>query len=101
MQTTLLQNNSAANNSAAIRGSVLYGGLLGKCSYKNLTSMQVHCMLFNMYILQGNDDNSISSDPTQLCLCNKSQPDISQSRSIYPSQEVDVSVIVLINHFLH
>ena len=57
-----------ANNSAAIRGSVLYCGLLGKCSYKNLTSMQVHCMLFNIYILQGNDDNSISSDPTQALL---------------------------------
>ena len=87
------------NNSARIRGSVLYGGLLEKC---NFTSDKYASVLeiFNMSILRGNDDtsHSISSDPTQLCFCNKNQincTELSQSRSIYPGQQVEVSVIAI------
>ena len=59
------------NNSAGIRGSVLYGGLLDKC---NLTSEKYTSALklFSMSITQGDNvkGHSISSDPTQLCFCN-------------------------------
>ena len=53
-----------------------------------------------MSILQGNSDkgHSISSDPTQLCFCNKSKlncTETTQSRSIYPGQQVEVSVVAI------
>ena len=96
LNTTLLVFE---NNTAGVRGSVLYGGLLNKC---NLTSNRYTSaqQLFNMSISQGNGDNgdSISSDPSQLCFCNKSElicTEVSQSRSIYPGQQVEVSVIAI------
>ena len=89
------------NNSAGIRGSVLYGGLLEKC---NFTSRQYSSALelFNMSILhtgrKDDVDDSISSDPTQLCFCNKSEHscrEVMQSRSIFPGQQVVVSVVAI------
>ena len=86
-------------NTAAMRGSVLYGGLLNKC---NFTSDRYTSALelFNTSILQENDDKgySISSDPTQLCFCDKSKlncTETTQSRSIYPGQVVEVSVVAI------
>ena len=89
------------NNSAGVRGSVLYGGLLEKC---NFTSSQYASALelFNVSILhtgrKGDVDDSISSDPTQLCFCNKSEyncREVTQSRSIFPGQQVVVSVVAI------
>ena len=68
--------------------------------------MQLHirqiCKLFNMSIFQAQrkDDlcHSISSDPTQLCFCNMSEHscgEVTQSRSIYPGQQVVVSVVAI------
>ena len=75
------------NNSAGVRGSVLYGGLLDQC---NFTSDRYTNALqfFNMSILKGHSDKShaISSHPSQLCFCNMSEwncKGLSQSRSIY------------------
>ena len=86
-------------NTAGMRGSVLYGGLLNKCGFTSdrYTSISE---LFNMSILKGNGDkgHSISSDPTQLCFCNKSKwncKETTQSRSIYPGQQVEVSVFAI------
>ena len=85
------------NNTAGMRGSVLYGGLLDKCNFtsdKYTSTLQ----LFNMSILQehGDKNHSISSYPTQLCFCNRSKlncKETAQSRSIYLGQQVEVSVI--------
>ena len=86
-------------NFAGMRGSVLYGGLLDKSNFtsERYTSL---LQLFNMSILQGHGDkgHSISSDPTQLCFCNMSKlncKETTQSRSIYPGQQVEVSVIAI------
>ena len=86
-------------NTAGMRGNVLYGGLLNKC---NFTSDRYASALelFNISILQGHGDksHSISSDPTQLCFCNKSKPnctETTQSRSIYPGQQVEVFVVAI------
>ena len=86
------------NNSAGIRGSVLYGGLLDKCDFtSNCYASTLE--LFNMSILQENDmGHSISSNPSQLCFCNTSKQncrETTQSRSIYPGQQVEVSVIAI------
>ena len=86
-------------NTAGMRGSVLYGGLLDKCSFTSdryTSALQ----LFNISILKGNGDkrHSISSDPTQIFFCNKSKPnctETTQSRSIYPGQQVEVSVVAV------
>ena len=50
-------------NSATVRGSVLYGGLLGKCNFRS-ERYTSELQLFNMSILKGNGDkgHSISSD---------------------------------------
>ena len=63
-----------ANNIAGVKGSVLHGGLLDKCtftSHRYTSALE----LFDMSTSQENDkmDHSISSDPTQLCLCNMSK----------------------------
>ena len=86
-------------NIAGSRGSVLYGGLLDKCNFTSDKYTSV-LQLFNMSILQGHSDkgHSISSDPTQLCFCNMSKvncKETTQSRSIYPGQQVEVSVVAL------
>ena len=88
------------NNSAGTRGSVLYGGLLNKCSLTSDTYTNV-LQLFNMSILhrEYDKDHSISSNPTRLCFCNKTAVNctagVSQPRSIYPGQEVEVSVVAV------
>ena len=86
METTSLVFDK---NTAGMRGSVLYGGLLDKCT----SALQ----LFNMSIVHKNDKGpSISSDPTLLCFCNKSEwncKETTQSRSIYPGQQIEVSVV--------
>ena len=86
-------------NTAGMRGNVLYGGLLNKCSFTsdNYTST---LQLFNTSILKGNGDKgySISSDPTQLCFCNMRKwncTETTQSRSIYSGQQVEVSVVAI------
>ena len=86
-------------NTAGVRGSVLYGGLLNNCSFTS-DSYTNAVDLFNISILQGNNDkgHSISSDPTQLCFCNKSKTnctETTQSRCIYPGQQVEVSVVAI------
>ena len=83
-------------NTAGMRGSVLYGGLVDKCHF-TLGRYTNALQLFNTSILKGNGDkgHSISSDPTQLCFCNMSKLNctrLSQSRSIYPGQHVEISV---------
>ena len=89
------------DNTAGIRGSVLYGGLLEKCNFTSdkYTSIKE---LFSMSILNdGRKDDvnhSISSDPTHLCFCNTSElncREVIQSRRIYPGQQVAVSVVAI------
>ena len=83
-------------NTAGIRGSVLYGGLLNKCSFTSDKYTSV-LELFNTSILQGNDDkgHSISSHPTQLCFCDRKCTKTSQSISIYPGQQVEVCTVAI------
>ena len=87
------------NNSARIRGNVLYGGLLNKCNFSSNTYTSA-LELFKMSILQrkGNVGHSITSDPTRLCFCNISRRScrkVAQSRSIFPGQQVEVSVLAV------
>ena len=89
------------NNTAGMRGSVLYGGLLDKCDFAsdwNTSALK----LFNMSILhvkiKDDVEYTISSDPTQLCFCNTSElncGEATQSRSIYPGQQIVVSVVAI------
>ena len=85
------------NNFAGMRGSALYGGLLGKC---NLTSMKYNSALdfFRRSVVQNSSGSSISSDPTQICFCSRYDrncTDTIQSKSIYPGQDIAVSVIAV------
>ena len=85
------------NNFAGIRGSALYGGLLGKC---NLTSMKYNSALdfFSRSVVQNDNGSFISSDPTQLCFCSRYDQNCTetiQSKSIYPGQNIEVSVIAV------
>ena len=85
------------NNFAGIRGSALYGGLLGKC---NLTSMKYNSALdfFRRSVVQNSSGFSISSDPTQICFCSRYDrncTDTIQSKCIYPGQDIAVSVIAV------
>ena len=88
-----------AKNTAGMRGSVLYGGLLDKCSFTSERYTNA-LQLFNLSIIQGNGDKAYttSSHPTQLCFCNNSKLNctgLSQSRSIYPGQYVEVSAVAI------
>ena len=86
-------------NTAGMRGSVLYGGLLDKCNFTSDRYTNA-LELFNMSILQGHGDkgHSISSDATQLCFCTASKWNCkikTQSRSIYPGKQIEVSVVAI------
>ena len=86
-------------NTAGMRGSVLYGGLLDTCNFASDRYTDA-LQLFNMPNLQGHSDkgHSISSDPTQLCFCNMTEwncKEKTRSRSIYPGQQIEVSVIAI------
>ena len=78
------------NNSAGIRGSILYGGLLNKCSFTSDSYTSV-LQLFNTSILHREYDkgHSISSNPTQLCFCNMTAVNCIQE---LVSQEVSIQV---------
>ena len=87
------------NNTAGVRGSVLFGGLLEKCTFisDRFTST---LELFNLSIIHSKDDkeHSISSEPTQLCFCNKSKlncTELTQSKNIFPGQSIEVSAIAI------
>ena len=85
------------NNFAGMRGSALYGGLLGKC---NLTSMKYSSALdfFRRSVVQKDNDSFISSDPTRICFCSRNGQNCTetiQSKSIYPGQNIEVSVIAV------
>ena len=83
-----------------MRGSVLCGGLLNKCSFTSDRYSSALELFNTSIIVQGNGDKShcISSDPTQLCFCNVSVincTETTQSRRIYPGQQVEVSVVAI------
>ena len=87
-------------NTAGMRGSVLYGGLLNKCSFTSDRYTSALELFNTSIIVQGNGDKShcILSDPTQLCFCNMSKwncTETTQSRRIYPGQQVEVSVVAI------
>ena len=88
------------NNSAGIRGSVLYGGLLNKCNF-TFRGYQNAMNLFNMSILQllGNhSDYYISSDPTKLCFCSTDEQNCTQvihTTVVFPGQQIIVSVVAV------
>ena len=96
LNTTLLV---FVDNTAGVRGSVLYGGLLDKCNFTSDSDTSA-LEFFNMSIIHSKEDtsHSISSDPTQLCFCNASEQncrETTQSRNIYPGQQVAVSVVAI------
>lgn len=69
------------NNTAVIRGSNLYGGLLDRCTQNPLNEVtQTHPNTTNgfQYLMKFtniNSSDSISSDPVRVCFCNNNQPD--------------------------
>ena len=89
------------NNSAGMRGGVLYGGLLEKCNFTSDTYTSALDLFTKSIVHVGRKDDetfSISSDPTQLCFCNKSElncTEVTQSRSIYPGQQIMLSVVAI------
>ena len=88
------------NNSAGIRGSAVYGGLLSLCNF-NSVSYTSALDFFNRSILPDREHDlrfSISSDPTQICFCDKNEwncTEVVQSRRIYPGQAIEVSAIAV------
>ena len=83
-------------NAAGMRGSVPYGGLLNKCSFTS----DRYTNALELFNISGNNGkgHSISSDPTQLCFCNMRKwncTETTQSRSIYPGQQVEVAVVAI------
>ena len=89
------------NNSAGIRGSILYGGLLEKCNFTSdryTSAIELFSMSISHVQRKDNTGHSISSDPSQLCFCNTTGlncEEVLQSRHIYPGQHVAVSVVAI------
>ena len=84
------------NNSADDAGRVLYGGAIDNCKLTGLNSQKV----FDMLVHYEDDDvtSSISSDPFQLCLCEKNYPNCSKSHktlSVYPGETFQISVVAI------
>ena len=71
---------SLSQNSASISGSTLYGGLLDRCALSPFAEYNMHASydkdrdvgiayLKDVSIIDNISDNSISSEPVQVCLC--------------------------------
>ena len=90
------------NNSARHGGDVLFGGSLGTACASRSKKTCGKCLdkFKNKSLVMPETLSAISSDPTQVCFCNKSNmPDcltISHApHTIYPGQSVAVSVVVV------
>jgi len=79
---------------------VVYGGLLSLCNFNSVNYASA-LDFFNSSILPGREHDmrfSISSDPTQICFCDKNEwncTEVVQSRRIYPGQDIEVSAIAV------
>ena len=90
------------NNSADIAGNALYGGVIDNCKLTGLgshTSGEVFDMIFHVDT-GDNTTSNICSDPFQVCLCENSLPNCSESKyvvpyPVYPGDTFHLSVVVV------
>jgi len=85
------------NNSAAITGSVLFGGAIDNCKLIGLDSYNSG-EVFNesVHIEDDNTNSSISSYPFRICACENGHPQCSEDPiqvSVYPGETFQVSVV--------
>ena len=92
------------NNSADDAGSVLYGGAIDHCKLTHgldsYSSGKVFDMLVHNNDTDHNTTSNISSDPLQVCLCEKNLPKCSMSQYelphvVYPGETFQVSVVTV------
>ena len=99
------------NNSARVRGSVLYGGNLNKCRlYYGVSTDNSDCenkdglnfssnafgFLQNISTVIPRDDSYISSPAEKICLCNKSSPNctsMENTQDVMPGQQFELSLV--------
>ena len=96
-----------ANNSAGKGGDILYGEQVALCLDGGDDGMTLHgkwnCLdsFKNISNILQNGLSLISSDPSRVCLCNKTgQPDClviadSTPRPVYPGQTINISAVVV------
>ena len=92
------------HNSAAISGSVLYGGSVDRCflmQYLKHSQKHNSTYAFNTLFSPNNsssDHSYISSDPVRVCFCDNNIPNCSStihSLQVFPGQKFMISVVVV------
>ena len=85
------------NNSAAITGSVLFGGAIDNCKLIGLDSYNSGEVFDKIaHVEYDNTNSSISSYPFRLCACENGHPQCSKDPiqvSVYPGETFQVSVL--------
>ena len=98
------------NNSAAVAGSVLYGGVIDNCKLTHGLDSRNSGEVFDMIIDNKDSDynttSNISSDPFYMCSCKNNHPDFSMTetwygrrydfpRTVYPGETIQFSVVAI------
>ena len=98
------------NNSAAVAGSVLYGGTIDNCKLTHGLDSHSSGEVFDMIVHNKDSDynttSNISSDPFYMCSCKNNYPDCSMTetwygsrydfpRTVYPGETIQFSVVAI------
>ena len=98
------------NNSAAVAGSVLYGGTIDHCKFNRGLDSCSSGQVFNKIVHNKDSDynttSNISSDPFYMCSCKNNYPDCNMTetwygskydfpRTVYPGETIHFSVVAI------
>ena len=94
-------NITMVNNTAAVAGTALYGGMVDHCyllkPYVNYKSKLVFDKVFHISS-QVNDFSNVSSDPLHVCFCDNNQRNCSSIvliMSVFPGETFTISAVVV------
>ena len=98
------------NNHARMRGSIIYGGLLDRCTQNPFNEIETNLNTTNglqylMEISNVNSTDSISSDPVRVCFCNNDRPDCTYqppTKNITKGETFKISLVAVdqANHMI-
>ena len=105
----LMQTMHFSDNSAEISGSNLYGGLLDRCTIRDLPSAGANFVdgASNFKKLSGITElETIASDPVRICFCRNGQPDCDYNLSfieIKRGESIDINIVAVdhVNHTIN
>ena len=98
-----IQNINFSNNSAEISGSNLFGGLLDRCTIKDLTPVTNNGAAEFKALSGVTDLETVTSDPVRICFCRNGEPDCSYQLPVIEIKKGETIIIemIAVDHVNH